>query len=53
MKLNNKFNSIMLALLASCSGLALQSCEDEPDKFELTSGKPTVFYIRPANVEVC
>ena len=51
MKLNNKFNSIMLALLASCSGLALQSCEDEPDKFELTSGKPTVFYIRPANVE--
>ena len=51
MKLNNKFNSIMLALLASCSGLALQSCEDEPDKFELTGGKPTVFYIRPANVE--
>lgn len=41
----------MLALLASCSGLALQSCEDEPDKFELTGGKPTIYYIRPANVE--
>ena len=48
MKLNNKLNSILLAALAIGSGFALQSCEDEPDKFELTGGKPTVYYIRPA-----
>ena len=51
MKLNkSKINSLMLAALTVCSGFALQSCEDEPDKFELTDGTPTVYYIRPANV---
>lgn len=49
MTLNNKLNSIMLAALAACSGLGLVSCEDEPDKFELAGGQPTVYYIRPAN----
>lgn len=51
MKFNiNKINSIMLAALTVCSGFALQSCEDEPDKFELTDGNPTIYYIRPADV---
>ncbi|MDY6278147.1 MAG: glycan-binding surface protein [Bacteroidales bacterium] len=27
------------------------ACEDEPDKFELAGGKPTIYYIRPVNVE--
>lgn len=49
MTLNNKLNSIMLAALAACSGLGLVSCEDEPDKFELAGGQPTVYYIRPAS----
>ncbi|MBR6457422.1 MAG: hypothetical protein IKS71_02380 [Bacteroidales bacterium] len=31
---------MMLGFLAS-------SCEDEPDKFELASGVPTVYYVRP------
>ena len=51
MKFNiKKINSLMLAALALCSGFAMQSCEDEPDKFELTSGNPTIYYIRPADV---
>ncbi|MBO4606194.1 MAG: IPT/TIG domain-containing protein [Bacteroidales bacterium] len=32
-------------------GVLAGSCVDEPDKFELTSGKPTVYYVRPMNVE--
>lgn len=46
----NKISSLMLAALTICSGFVLQSCEDEPDKFELTDGTPTIYYIRPASV---
>ncbi|MBO4470078.1 MAG: hypothetical protein J5740_06810 [Bacteroidales bacterium] len=28
-------------------GVLANSCEDEPDKFELASGVPTVYYVRP------
>lgn len=52
MKINrNTIQSLLLAAVAISSGFALQSCEDEPDKFELTDGTPTVYYIRPASVE--
>lgn len=51
MKFNmNKIGSLLIAALAVVSGFSLQSCEDEPDKFELSSGKPTVYYVRPADV---
>lgn len=32
-------------------GLTAVSCEDQPDKFELTGGTPEVMYIRPVDVE--
>lgn len=35
-------------MAAVALGLTAVSCEDQPDKFELTSGKPVVKYIRPA-----
>ncbi|WP_300699778.1 glycan-binding surface protein [Bacteroides sp.] len=35
---------ILLAL--AVWGLSMASCEDEPDKFELASGKPTIKYVR-------
>lgn len=42
---NNKW---FLGMAAVALGLTAVSCEDQPDKFELTSGKPVVKYIRPA-----
>ena len=49
MKRNNIFHSLTLVAIAAFAGLTMQSCEDEPDKYEVTSGSPTVYYIRPAN----
>lgn len=48
MKLN--ISTISLAL-AAMSAAALASCEDQPDKFELTSGKPTIKYVRVPDPE--
>ncbi len=42
---NNKW---FLGVAALALGFSAVSCEDEPDKFELTSGKPVVKYVRPA-----
>ena len=28
----------------------MQSCKDEPDKYESTGGTPTIYYIRPADI---
>lgn len=44
-----KHISIGLMLMAVFGGLALTSCEDEPEKYETTDGKPTVSYIRPVD----
>lgn len=38
----------MLGALVLATGVAAVSCDDEPDKFKLTEGRPTVKYIRPA-----
>lgn len=32
-------------------GMMSVSCEDQPDKFKLTDGVPTIHYIRPASVQ--
>lgn len=37
----------MLCALVLAAGAVSVSCEDEPDKFKLTDGRPTVKYIRP------
>ena len=52
MKFNNKtFGKVLLVALTIAFGFSMQSCEDQPDKYEHTGGKPTVYYIRPADVE--
>ena len=32
--------------------LGFNACEDEPDRFELTDGLPTIHYVRPIDVAV-
>jgi len=49
MKYNSIFSSLLLTGLALASTFSLQSCKDQPDEFELTGGKPTINYIRPAS----
>ena len=48
-----KFISKIAFYTAAAFALALgfTACEDEPDKFELAGGKPTIHYIRPINVD--
>ena len=43
MKLNKIFSWLFAGLMA-ISASTLTSCEDQPDKFELTGGVPTVNY---------
>ncbi|MBQ4387697.1 MAG: hypothetical protein II822_08865 [Prevotella sp.] len=49
MRYNHKISSLLLTALAVATSFSLQSCKDQPDKFELTGGKPTIYYIRPAS----
>lgn len=32
--------------LVACAGYALQSCDDDPDKYEMSGGKPEILYVR-------
>ncbi len=41
-----RYNKWLLAAMAVVLGFSAVSCEDEPDKFELTDGVPTVRYVR-------
>lgn len=45
MKLNKIFSWLFVTMMA-VSATVVTSCEDQPDKFELTGGTPTVNYIR-------
>ena len=45
-----KHNLIFYAFAALVLGLAVSACNDEPDKFVLADGLPTVYYIRPVDV---
>lgn len=49
MKYYNKISSLLLTALVMTTGISMQSCEDQPDEFELTDGTPTINYIRPAS----
>lgn len=42
----NKFITCLFAILIVASNVVLTSCEDQPDKFELTGGKPEINYVR-------
>jgi len=48
MKRNKLYNltNLFLAMLVLCTGVMLQSCEEDPDKYESTGGTPTVHYVR-------
>lgn len=41
----------MLAL-AAVAGLMLTSCKDQPDKYEVAGGRPTIHYIRCLSTEI-
>lgn len=44
-KIITKISIYATAVLSAA--LCFTACEDEPDRFKLTEGKPTVYYIRP------
>ena len=46
MKLQNKIPFILFCLIALVASFSMASCEDEPDKYEVADGLPTVRYIR-------
>ncbi len=41
-----KYTKWLLPVFAAAMGVSMVSCEDEPDKFELTDGTPSVRYVR-------
>lgn len=43
---NFKYTKWLLPVFAVAMGVSMTSCEDEPDKFELTDGTPSVHYVR-------
>ena len=45
-----KRNILLFAFAALALCFAVSSCEDEPYKFRLTDGVPTVYYVRPVDV---
>lgn len=45
-----KFGLMTVALFGLAMGFT--ACEDEPDRFELTDGLPTIHYVRPIDVAV-
>lgn len=45
--MNKKYMKWTSVLVLAVLSLINVACEDEPDKFELTGGKPTIDYIRP------
>lgn len=51
MKITDKYiRSLFLTSMAVVCGLAMTSCEDEPDKYKVAEGKPSVNYVRLPNL---
>lgn len=50
MKLNNIFKTLGSGVLLACC-LTFVSCNDQPDKFEMTGGIPTIKYVRLTDPE--
>lgn len=48
---NIKHTKWLLSIATLAMGMGLASCEDEPDKFEMTDGIPVVKYVRTTNPE--
>lgn len=50
MKLNISFKSNFIVASLLLTGWAVTACEDEPDKYEISGGVPTLRYVRMADV---
>ena len=50
-KINKISRWLLCTALVTCQVAFLSSCEDEPDKYEISGGKPTIRYIRPLGLE--
>ncbi len=47
MKLHNQdMKSVIFCLMAVVAGFSAVACDDEPDKYEVADGVPTVYYVR-------
>lgn len=46
MKYYQKYINWFFAMMAVVAGVTLTACEDEPDKYEIAGGLPTVKYVR-------
>lgn len=42
-------NGALFAMALVAAGAGFTSCEDEPDKYEVTGGTPTIDYVRPVD----
>ena len=47
---NYRYINYFFATLLIATGFSLTSCEDEPDKYEIASGYPTVKYVRVTDI---
>ena len=47
-----KYNRGFILALTAAAGLILTSCKDEPDKYEVAGGKPTINYVRCLSTEI-
>ncbi len=47
-----KYNKGFFLALAALAGLTLTSCKDEPDKYEVAGGTPSINYIRCLSTEI-
>ena len=53
---NNRYTNWFFAAAVVVAGFSMAACEDEPDKYEVAGGKPTLKYVRvpdPAAAEMC
>lgn len=44
--LDNFMNRVLLGTIIALTGFGVIACEDEPDKYKVTSGVPTILYVR-------
>ena len=47
-----KISTFLLMLFAAGMAYVVTSCDDDPHKFESTSGKPTIHYLRMPDIEL-
>ncbi|MBQ9261744.1 MAG: hypothetical protein IJ185_06555 [Prevotella sp.] len=45
------FNSLFLLSALALTTIVFTGCKDEPDKYVVSDGTPTIHYIRPVNIE--